>query len=198
MKKAKILVLISLTICLIAMATTAFLYVKQDQYANEIEILNLELEKSKLQLEESTANLIEIAKRLDSLLVPGTNSDYATTILRDETKVAIKKLEVTELIHNIFSPIKSQRLPSTEKLTTNWTKDEHLIPYLLSYASDRFGQESYNMSGIINAIVVLNRMDGKLLEQNRDKISEFIDEVELLENRKQTQDYLEILKDRMK
>ena len=187
MKKAKILVLISLTICLIFMVTTAFFYVKQKRYATQLDIMNKELENSKLKQDSTKSKLFEALKEIGSY-VPDS------VALKSETLNRTRKLELEGLIQNIFSPIKSQRLSSTEILTTEWTEEEALIPNLLDYSSDRFGQESYNMSGIVNAIVVLNRMDRKLLLQNRDKISVFIDNVERLEDRNKTQEYLKTLK----
>ncbi|OBX25568.1 hypothetical protein LX77_00471 [Gelidibacter algens] len=190
MKKAKILVIVSLTICLFAMVLTAFFYVRQKQYATQLDILNKELEHSKLKLDDTNTKLFDALKEISSY-VPDSIA------LKSETINRTKNLELEGLVQNIFSPIKSQRLSSTETLTTKWTEDETLIPYLLDYSKDRFGQESYNMSGIINAIVVLNRMKVELLEQNRDKVSEFINHVERLEDRNQTQGYLETLKNRM-
>ena len=190
MRKTKMFVIISMTICLIAIAATGFFYVKQKQYAMQLDSLNKELEQSKLKLDDTNAQLFDALKQITSF-VPDS------LILKSETINRTTKLEVEGLIQNIFSPIKSQRLSSTEMLTTQWTDDENLIPYLLDYSSDRFGQESYNKSGIINTIVVLSRMDENLIEENRFRITQFIKKVNLLENRKQTQDYLGVLAKRI-
>ncbi len=155
MKQAKILVIISLMICFIAMGATAFFYMKQKQYATQLDLLNKELENSKLKLDETNTKLYEALNEISSYVPDSVG-------VKRETLDRTRSLKLEGLIQKVFSPIKSERISATEMLTTKWTEDETLIPSLLEYSRDRFGQESYNMSGIINVIVVLNSYGWKI------------------------------------
>ncbi len=187
MKKIKIFVIISMTICLISIAATAYFYLKQKEYAAQLIVLNKELEQSKLKLEKTNYKLVSTIKEI-SPHIPNN------LILKREVINLTITFQVEELIKNLFSPIESQRISSNKILKTECTKDENLIPYLLDYSYDRFGNESYNKAGIDNAIEVLSHMDKRLIEQNRFDITKFIARVDKLEDRKKTQYLLEILK----
>lgn len=194
MKKAKIAIIISLILTLIAVISVGTLYSKLRESTAKLNEANIKLKRTEAKLYSA----IEKNKQFISANVPDSVETKSETLLESETLLQTKKLEEERLIQDIFSLNKKTRLQTTETLVTYWTQDESLISNLIDFANNRFGPERQNMSGIINTIFVLNRMDSELLEKNKDEVLEFINKVEQLENRNQTQEYLETLKDRMK
>jgi hypothetical protein len=129
--------------------------------------------------------------------ISASDPDETVKAFAKKSLIDSKTIKRTELIRNIFSSIKNIRISATELLMKEWTSDELLIPELLDFAMNRLGQEKENMNGIVNTILVLNRMDINNLNKNKVLVSKFINKVELLENRNQTQKYLQILKNKI-
>jgi len=118
---------------------------------------------------------------------------YAKQSLEDNSSKTRK-----ELIQKIFSPVKQIRLNATNELLENWSSDQDLVGEIIDYASLRLGEEQENKSGLINTIVVLNSVDQSVLDANTGIVKSFIERVELLQGRKQTQEFLSELKLRLK
>ena len=129
--------------------------------------------------------------------ISASDPDETVKAFAKKSLIDSKTIKRTELIRDIFSSTKNIRISATELLMKDWRSDELLIPELLDFAMNRFGQEKENMNGIINTILVLNRMDIDILKKNKVTVNQFIAKVELLENRNLTQKYLEKLKNRM-
>ncbi len=129
--------------------------------------------------------------------ISASDPDETVKAFAKKSLIDSKTIKRTELIRDIFSSTKNIRISATELLMKDWRSDELLIPELLDFAMNRFGQEKENMNGIINTILVLNRMDIDVLKKNKVTVNQFIAKVELLENRNLTQKYLEKLKNRM-
>ncbi len=129
--------------------------------------------------------------------ISASDPDETVKAFAKKSLIDSKTIKRTELIKDIFSSTKNIRISATESLMKDWRSDELLIPELLDFAMNRFGQEKENMNGILNTILVLNRMDIDILKKNKVIVNQFIAKVELLENRDLTQKYLEKLKNRM-
>ncbi|WP_228851782.1 hypothetical protein [Aegicerativicinus sediminis] len=181
MKKAKIIILISLAIIVAVSVYIIKLY-------NDIEKTNIELLKTREDLELTTRQLDELNKNYEAISNPDISENLPTVEI-DSTQ--------QELIKNLFSEKEATRRASTVILLTEWTKDSTLIPNLVEFSEGRLTNEDYNVSGIINTIFVLNRMDEPLLRHDSLSVSGFINKVSQLKERKETQEQLNKLKQRL-
>ncbi|GMN08665.1 hypothetical protein MTsPCn5_40570 [Croceitalea sp. MTPC5] len=139
--------------------------------------------------------LLALSEKGEEIVMTVSNNDPDEEVKKyaKESLIDTKSNLRSKLIENIFSSNKQVRLQATQKLTTEWTKDKRLTTELISFANNRFGEEQYNKSGLINTIVVLNRIDISLIKENEKQVTEFLEKLKNLSDREQTQKHLEAL-----
>jgi hypothetical protein len=116
--------------------------------------------------------------------------NYAKESLNENSNNKIRN----DLIQKIFDKDKQTRMLSTNQLIQNCINDEMLVTELINYANNRLDDAPENMSGIINTIVVLNKVNHTILKNNHIIVSNFIDKIENLEGRTETKKNIQILK----
>jgi hypothetical protein len=159
-------------------------------------------------LVDTNAYKRQLAIKSILLALPEKGEEIVKTISENDPNESVKKYAEQSLIENrnkrireeliqqIFDKNKQTRLSATNQLIQNWNNNEMIVNGLIEYASKRLDNAPENMSGIINTIVVLNNVEAPLLKNNAERVLNFIEMIEGLEERKQTQEYLETLKKR--
>lgn len=97
----------------------------------------------------------------------------------------------SQLIRDMFSDDKDTRISATTRLFREWTSDPELVPMAVDFANNN----RTNKSGVINTLVVLQFVDPKLLNANRDQLHPFLQAVK--DNGQQTAELVEKIRARM-
>jgi hypothetical protein len=123
-----------------------------------------------------------------------TVKNYAKESLNENSSNKIRN----DLIQKVFDKDKQTRMSSTNQLIQNWINDEMLVTDLINYANNRLDDAPENMSGIINVIVVLNKVNKTILKNNYVMVSNFINKIDNLEGRSLAKEKIQILKFQIK
>ncbi|MCU0074346.1 hypothetical protein N8H71_22360 [Pseudomonas koreensis] len=153
----------------------------------ELELQNQTLTQKNRILVDSIAKAgNEVEKANDMLSAPALASNpqlddvrqslNATGIeLRTTTVVknAEKTTDLDSLIQGLFSPQAGERGKAYEKIISQYSNSESLIPALLDYAN----ANKQNENGIYNTLVVFSRLDKKLLQDKSSALRTFAESV---------------------
>jgi len=96
-----------------------------------------------------------------------------------EKLVAINALSAkrTDLINNLFSSQKANRLIAANEIIANWTMDRFLLEELITRSNDCLSNKDITgdcENGIYNSVVVLNGFSKELLQDYKNQINSMI------------------------